>query len=199
MIYANDNSNIIILNPHKRRRVHTKFKKKKKIVQEYCQAVKGLKKQVLHKYGIQRCHIIRWKKVLAYIQNDQTYDDKYTIHHGMTPQLREMEILIKNEICSFRDAMIPVTGPLVRMIALKYAREKGIQGFKASDGWLDRFKHRHNFSFRKGTKRLYRMTGHTLYELEHFHRQVHAYIAQGIEVIVNIDETHSMIDRIVKC
>ena len=49
-------------------------------------------------------------------------------------------------------AMIPVSGAMVKIFGLQVAREYGINGFLASDGWLRGFKFR-NKLVRKGTKR----------------------------------------------
>ena len=47
-----------------------------------------------------------------------------------------------------RDQGIPVGGPLLKEKAKKYAEELGIQDFKASNGWFDRWKTRHGVTFK---------------------------------------------------
>ena len=41
---------------------------------------------------------------------------------------------------------IPIDGPLIQEFATKVAEKLGYTGFKASSGWLTRFKERHNLS-----------------------------------------------------
>ena len=43
---------------------------------------------------------------------------------------------------------LPVTGPLLQLQARRYAERLQVLEFKASDGWLNSFKVRHNISLR---------------------------------------------------
>uniref|UniRef100_A0A8W8I2G5 HTH CENPB-type domain-containing protein n=1 Tax=Magallana gigas TaxID=29159 RepID=A0A8W8I2G5_MAGGI len=57
-----------------------------------------------------------------------------------------------NDLCWkwFQDAvgrLLNVTGPLLKMKALKFAKDLGNQNFKASNGWLASFTKRHNVVF----------------------------------------------------
>ena len=47
-----------------------------------------------------------------------------------------------------RSTNLPVSGPMVREKAMKLAADLGYQDFKASEGWLARFRNRHNIVFR---------------------------------------------------
>ena len=48
-----------------------------------------------------------------------------------------------------RSKRIPISGPILQEFALKVANELGdTGGFKASNGWLDRFKSRYNIQFK---------------------------------------------------
>lgn len=42
---------------------------------------------------------------------------------------------------------IPISGPLIKMKAESYAAELGIADFKASEGWLSKWKQRHNINY----------------------------------------------------
>ena len=47
-----------------------------------------------------------------------------------------------------REEGVPISGGILREKASKYAREKGIETFKASNGWFDRWKGRHGIVFK---------------------------------------------------
>jgi hypothetical protein len=47
-----------------------------------------------------------------------------------------------------RDEGLPVNGPILKEKAIKYAEELGIENFKASNGWFERWKGRHEISFK---------------------------------------------------
>ena len=47
-----------------------------------------------------------------------------------------------------RERDVPIGGYIIREKALDFAKELNITDFKASDGWLDRWKNRHNVVFR---------------------------------------------------
>lgn len=43
----------------------------------------------------------------------------------------------------------PISGPIIKAKAEKLAEKFGITDFKASQGWLEKFKHRHNITYGK--------------------------------------------------
>ena len=47
-----------------------------------------------------------------------------------------------------RERNVPIGGYIIREKALDFAKELNITDFKASDGWVDRWKNRHNVLFR---------------------------------------------------
>ena len=47
-----------------------------------------------------------------------------------------------------RERNVPIGGYIIREKALDFAKELNITDFKASDGWLDRWKNRYNVVFR---------------------------------------------------
>ena len=44
-----------------------------------------------------------------------------------------------------REALIPVSGPMIQEEALQIALKLNVTGFTASNGWLEKWKTRHNF------------------------------------------------------
>ena len=47
-----------------------------------------------------------------------------------------------------REEGLPISGPVIKEKAAKYAVELGIDDFKASNGWFDRWKGRHEIAFK---------------------------------------------------
>ncbi|XP_060844196.1 tigger transposable element-derived protein 6-like [Rhopalosiphum padi] len=50
--------------------------------------------------------------------------------------------------CRARSYNLPVSGPLLQEKAREVANEVGLENFKASNGWLQKFRERHNISFK---------------------------------------------------
>ncbi|KRG07822.1 uncharacterized protein Dmoj_GI25705, partial [Drosophila mojavensis] len=44
---------------------------------------------------------------------------------------------------------IPIGGEILKEKALFFAKALNVNDFKASSGWVDRFKNRHNIAFKK--------------------------------------------------
>ena len=57
-----------------------------------------------------------------------------------------MDLWFKNTI---KEKNITIDGTFIQEQALKFASMEGIVDFKASNGWLDKFKIRHNITFKK--------------------------------------------------
>ena len=51
--------------------------------------------------------------------------------------------------CTMRTKDIPVSGPLLKEKARENAESLKVENFKASNGWLEKFKLRHNINFKK--------------------------------------------------
>ena len=48
-----------------------------------------------------------------------------------------------------RDQNVPISGPILSAKAEEFANQLEIENFKASTGWLERFKERHGISFKR--------------------------------------------------
>jgi hypothetical protein len=60
----------------------------------------------------------------------------------------ELEEILKTWFQSSRAAGIPISGVLLKEKALHAAARLGIEDFKASNGWIDRFKNRYNIVYK---------------------------------------------------
>ena len=79
----------------------------------------------------------------AYEENDR--DEIKRTCHGL--KLVNIESATWEWFKRARAMSMPVSGPLVREQALRIAARLGNTEFKASNGWLDRFRKRHNVTF----------------------------------------------------
>jgi hypothetical protein len=61
----------------------------------------------------------------------------------------DINVLVWRWFQEVRKHNIFVSGPVIRAKALEYATDLGIEEFKASDGWLEKFKIRHNIKFKQ--------------------------------------------------
>lgn len=64
-----------------------------------------------------------------------------------TSPYEELENMVKEWFVNTRAANLPVDGKLLREKALHIATRLGIDNFTASNGWIDRFKKRHNIVY----------------------------------------------------
>jgi hypothetical protein len=48
-----------------------------------------------------------------------------------------------------RNAGLPINGPILKVQAEKFAKQLGHENFTCNNGWLDRFKNRHNIVYAK--------------------------------------------------
>jgi hypothetical protein len=48
-----------------------------------------------------------------------------------------------------RNAGFPIKGPILKVQAEKFAKQLGHENFTRNNGWLDRFKNRHNIVYAK--------------------------------------------------
>ena len=102
-------------------------------------------RKIAEHFGVGRTQIDgilkRKAEVLADYDNNQPSDRK-----------RQIKLTGNEDINTlvwkwFQDATarrINVSGPLIKEKALKFAEDLGIASLKASNGWLDSFRHRHN-------------------------------------------------------
>ncbi|XP_025205099.1 tigger transposable element-derived protein 6-like [Melanaphis sacchari] len=62
--------------------------------------------------------------------------------------ISKSQIKLHEWFCRARSYNLPVSGPLLQEKAREVANEVGLENFKASNGWLQKFRERHNISFK---------------------------------------------------
>lgn len=73
--------------------------------------------------------------------------------HGTAKKMRKATLSDVDEAMSHwlsqvRSMNVPLSGPIVREKALKFAQQLGHKDFKASEGWLNSFRQRHNIVYK---------------------------------------------------
>lgn len=61
----------------------------------------------------------------------------------MRPKFKEIEEIVVKFLSIVRERGLAVTGPMLRSLAEREARKRGITNFQASEGWLSKVKRRH--------------------------------------------------------
>ena len=107
-------------------------------------------RKVVEKYGVSVGTVSNWWKRRDDIRsrgtNNEAIDAKLPARiNGQSAVLDEQ---IYNWFSAARANNIPVSGPILQQKALHVAELLHFSDFKASNGWLEAFRKRHNISFR---------------------------------------------------
>ncbi|KAL4153097.1 hypothetical protein QTP88_000930 [Uroleucon formosanum] len=92
-------------------------------------------------------------KLLDFYQKEnvsaRTLADKFGIGRTQaTDLIKNRETILKLWKSHARAKNIPISGPILKEKALQVSKEFECENFKASNGWLDKFKSRYNISFK---------------------------------------------------
>ena len=63
---------------------------------------------------------------------------------GRSEEFQDINSAVWRRFCMAREALIPVSGPMIQEEALQIALKLNVTGFTASNGWLEKWKTRHN-------------------------------------------------------
>lgn len=108
----------------------------------------GMKKtDVAKKYGIKLNSLSNILKIKEQLKSDFAKEPligkKKRLRHG---KFQEVEQATKQFVSQAREANVPVNGEMIKQTAEFYASSLGKEEFKASNGWLEGFKHRNGFT-----------------------------------------------------
>lgn len=102
------------------------------------------------KFGIsknQASHVLQEKEEVRKLWIMNSNENLKTVKFRKT-EASEIDSIVFNWLSVIRAKNIPVSGVLLQEKAREVAESLGLQNFKASNGWLEKFKIRHNLAFK---------------------------------------------------
>ena len=125
---------------------------RKSLLDKY-QALKDIetglsKKEVARKHDVPLSTLSTWFKNKEKIINAVTQGKGCKTKNVKGGRNDELDQAVYKYFLNLRSQNIPVSGPILKEKAMAYARQLNISDFKGSDGWLDRWKARHNITFK---------------------------------------------------
>ena len=97
-------------------------------------------KDVASLFGVPKNTLSTWKK------NKDKIFEKYNsglISKRVKPEkYEELNKAVHKWFLILRSENVPVTGPMLKEKALEFTRRLNIEGFRASEGWLEKWKKR---------------------------------------------------------
>ena len=113
-----------------------------KTLAEKCPALRDLEngisnKNVAEKYGVPKNTVSTWlkNKEKLFTALEKSSNKRKKVRESNYPDIDKWFL-------SQRGKSIPIDGTFIKEKAMKYAKELGATDFKASDGWLGRWKKR---------------------------------------------------------
>ena len=114
-----------------------------KTLAEKCQTMKDLEngisnKNVAEKYGVPKNNVSTWfkNKEKLFTALEKSSNKRKKVRESNYPDIDNVGF---KWFLSQRGKSIPTDGTFIKEKAMKYAKELGATGFKASDGWLGRW------------------------------------------------------------
>ena len=113
-------------------------------------ALKELEKGTPHKdvaslFGVPKNTLSTWKKNKEKIF--QMYNSGLASKRVKPERYEALNKAVKKWLLILRSENVPVSGPMLREKALEFAKELNMEGFQASEGWLDKWKKRYCLHF----------------------------------------------------
>ena len=117
-----------------------------KTLAEKCQALRDLEngisnKNVAQKYGVPKNNVSTWlkSKEKLFTALEKSSNKRKKVRESNYP---DIDNVVFKWFLSQRGKSIPIDGTFIKEKSMKYAKELGATDFKASDGWLGRWKKR---------------------------------------------------------
>ena len=109
------------------------------------------KKSVAKKYGVPKSTVSTWlankDKILAAYESGEIKPKRQKIKRAENEDLDKT--VYNTSFHNTRANNVPVSGVVLKEKVLQFAKSLHLDDFRASDGWLDKWKSRHNVTFRE--------------------------------------------------
>ena len=106
------------------------------------------KKDVAAEYNIPRNTISTWLKNKEKIVKAFEGGNNRSSQKLKSSNYDNLDQAVYMWFVKTRDEGIPVNGPVLKEKAIQYSKELGMENFKASNGWFERWKSRHEITFK---------------------------------------------------
>jgi len=104
---------------------------------------------LLQNYGVHPSQISRILKQKEQLLQDWQNNSNLDRKRKRTGKAEDVEEALLRWFAQARSRQLPISGPLLTEKATQLAEGLGIQDFKATDSWLQRWKERNNIKFKK--------------------------------------------------
>ena len=108
------------------------------------------KSEIARHFGVPSNTLSTWiknaEKIKAAYQQSSFAPDRKRMR---TANFEDVEHALLKWFKNVRDQNLPISGPMLSAKAEEFAQRLDHSDFKCSNGWLDRFKERHNITFKK--------------------------------------------------
>lgn len=130
--------------PAKRRRIELTLEDKINLIKDSESFPKPSQKSLSEKFGVGKTTVSDiLKRKSEYLANYENNDNLKKFRFGNKSKHDNLNDLMWDWFRQARDKAIPISGPILQSKALEFASQLDISDFKASNGWLEKFKSRH--------------------------------------------------------
>ena len=131
-----------------KRKIQAKSKTKYNALQDIENGMS--KKHVCEKYEIPSSTLSTWKKLNGNIFNEFRSNDLRVKRKRLNNEkYSQVNAAVYKWFIQMRAKDFPLNGPVLKVKASEFATSFGCDDFKASEGWLGKFKTRHGISFKE--------------------------------------------------
>lgn len=107
------------------------------------------RKEIAEKYDLKKSTLATYIRneaaIVKAFEEEQFVNSRKRLRSAAHPELEEA---VYKWVTEVRTHNLPMTGDMIRAKAQQFSERLGIEGFRASEGWLARFRERHSLIFK---------------------------------------------------